>query len=85
MLAAILLAQCVVHGSIVDEQNFLITDRVGELQERRWRDIGKDKVRASIHFCFDLFDQIVRIGVLNHIQNELLVDELAGGIVVLYA
>ena len=81
--AAVLLAQAVVGRAVVDDLGLFAGKRVGELQERGRRQIGEHEMGARVDFGDDVLNELVGIGLLDHVERELLVQEAAGRVVVL--
>ena len=80
--AAILLAQPVVDRSGVQQHGSAIAKRVGGLQQRVRREIGDDEAVAAGERRRRLGD-VLAILEPNFFQGEALIEELAGGVVVL--
>ena len=80
--AAILLAQPVVDRAGIEQHGPAIAQRIGRLQQRVGRQIGDDEAIAVGEGGCGLGD-ILAILEPNLLQGEALIEELAGGVVVL--
>jgi hypothetical protein len=80
---AILLAQSVVDGACVEHHGSAIAYRIGGLQECIRGKIGDDEANVAVGQRNGRFGRVVTILEPNLFQGEALIEELAGGIVVL--
>ena len=69
--------------AVVDDQHALVGNRVGELEQRTGIDVGEHEVRPAGDLRQHVLDEVVGVRLLDHVERELLIEELAGRVVVL--
>ena len=81
--AAILFAQAIVDRAGVKYHGSAVADRVGGLQQRIRGEIGNDETDVAIGECNRRLGCVVAVLQPNLFQGEVLIEEFAGGVVVL--